>query len=104
MKFSYNAIWDYTLALLRAHFPLVVAIAGVFIFLPTLLIGYVFPAPAGAGDPQTQLNALFAYYGTTWPWQLLDLVIVMIGTLAVLILVLDRTRPTVGGAIVRALK
>jgi hypothetical protein len=104
MKFSYNAIWDYTLALLRAHFPLVVAIAGVFIFLPTLLIGYFFPAPDGSGDPQSQLNALLTYYKMTWPWQLLDLIVVMIGTLAVLILLLDRMRPTVGGAIVGALK
>ena len=104
MKFSYNAIWDYTLALLRAHLPLVAAIAGGFIFLPTLLIGHFFPAPAGSGDPQSQVNAFFAYYGTTWPWQLLDLIFVMIGTLAVLILLLDRTRPTVGGAIVGALK
>jgi hypothetical protein len=104
MKFSYNAIWDYTLALLRAHLPLVAAIAGVFIFLPTLLIGYFVPAPTGSPDPQTQLNAVVAYYGVTWPWQLLNLIVLMIGTLAILILVLDRTRPTVGGAIVNALK
>jgi hypothetical protein len=104
MKFSYNAIWDYTLTLLRAHLPLVAAIAGVFLFLPTLLLGHFFPAPDGSGDPQSQVNALFAYYKITWPWQLLDLIIMAIGTLAILILLLDRARPTVGGAIVGALK
>jgi hypothetical protein len=34
MKFSYNAVWDHTVALLRAHLALAAAVAGVFIFLP----------------------------------------------------------------------
>ena len=39
MTFSYNAVWEDTGRLLKAHGAQLAAIAGVFIFLPTLLIG-----------------------------------------------------------------
>ena len=45
MKFSYNAVWDLTVSLLRAHFAFAGAIAGVFIFLPTVLLGHLPDSP-----------------------------------------------------------
>jgi hypothetical protein len=33
MKFSYSAVWNDTVALLRSHGSLLLAIAGVFIFI-----------------------------------------------------------------------
>lgn len=105
MKFSYNAVWDRTLALLGAHAPLIGAIAGVFIFLPSLLVGHFFPVPQGSStDPQVELESVAAYWSATWYWQLVAVVATLVGTLAILILVLDHTRPTVGGAIARAIR
>ena len=105
MKFSYNAVWDGTLALLRGHAPLVGAIAGVFIFLPSLLLGHFLPAPQPASaDPQADVDLLMTYLGATWYWQLLAVVVTMVGDLAILILVLDHGRPTVGSAIAKAMK
>lgn len=104
MKFSYNTVWDYALALLRAHLPLVAAIAGVFIFLPYLLVGYVLPVPQGGGDPRANMEAFITYMGMTWYWHLIAQIVAMLGILAILILVLDQTRPTVGSAISRAVK
>ena len=105
MKFSYNAVWDRTLVSLRAHAPLVGAIAGVFIFLPNLLLGHFLPAPQGTStDPQADLDMLLTYWSATWHWQLMVVVATMGGNLAILILVLDHTRPTVGSAIASAMR
>src|SRR5687767_8594467 len=105
MKLSYNGVWDRTLAMLGAHAPLIGAIAGVFIFLPSLLLGYFFPVPRGdSTDPEANVELLSIYLSTTWYWQLVALVATMVGILAILILVLDHTRPTVGSAIATAVK
>ena len=105
MKLSYNAVWDRTLALLGAHAPLIGAIAGVFIFLPSLLVGYFYPVPQGdASDPEANVELLGTYFASTWHWQLLALLVTVVGILAILILVLDRSRPTVGAAIASATK
>src|SRR5689334_729300 len=105
MKFSYNAVWDYTLAMLRAHLPLIAAIAGAFIFLPDLLVGHFFPAPQeGSPDPQASMDMIYAYWSATWYWQALALLVTMVGILAILILILDHGRPTVGSAILDAAK
>jgi hypothetical protein len=105
MKFSYNAVWDYTLALLRAHWPLIAAIAGVFIFLPSLMVGHFLPPPqGGSSNPQADIDLVTAYWSTTWYWQLLAVLATMVGTLAIIILVADRTRPTVGAAIASAFR
>ena len=105
MKFSYNAVWDRTLALLGTHAPLVGAIAGVFIFLPSLLLGHFFPVPQGvATDPQAEVQIFTDYMAGTWHWQLAAGIATMVGTLAILILVLDNTHPTVGAAIAGAFR
>ena len=105
MKLSYNGVWDRTLALLGAHAPLIGAIAGVFIFLPSLLLGYFLPVPQGnSTNPEANVELLVSYMGKTWYWQLAVLIATMVGILAILILVLDHTRPTVGSAIATAVK
>ena len=103
MPFSYNAVWDDTVRMFRAHAPLITAIAGVFIFLPNLLLGYfgVDPQPQGR-DLQALYQAYESFWRENWYWMFLDLIASCTGTLAILILVFDRQRPTVAVAITGA--
>jgi hypothetical protein len=103
MNFSYNAVWEDTLKLLRQHAPLLAAIAGVFLFLPALLIAVFMPPPVPqGGDPGRVFPMLLAYYGTAGPWLLLEGLFTMIGVLAMLRLVFARGT-TVGDALVQGL-
>jgi hypothetical protein len=99
MTFSYNAVWEDTGRLLRAHGALLAAIAGVFVFLPTLLVGYFFPVPEPA---TTDLNLYFQIVGrfikANLIWYVLQSFVVMVGTAAMLRLVFP-PRVTVAGAI-----
>jgi hypothetical protein len=94
MSFSYTKVWEETVRTLRANGSLLVAVAGVFIFLPTLVAAYLAPAP------QTQtMQAIGDYYSENFGVLLIAQLISFIGNLAVLTLVLDERRPTVGGSI-----
>lgn len=104
MLFSYNAVWEDTMALLRRHAPLLVAIAGVFLFLPALLLAVFAPppeAPPGV-DPARALQMIIDYYVAASPWFFLQLLFTMVGTLGMLRLVFARGT-TVGGALLQAL-
>jgi hypothetical protein len=102
MKISFSGVWDDTVRLLRANASLFIAIAGVFLFLPSLILGYVAPQPTGgAGGPDGA--ALANYFAENWKLLLLVNVIGFVGSLTLLILALDQSRPTVGGAIRGAL-
>lgn len=95
MQFSYNAVWDDTVRMMRANASLLVAVAGAFLFLPAVIVGYIAPQPTGTVTP----DMLFAYIAAHWQLFLAVNVIGVAGNLALLILVLDLGRPTVGGAI-----
>jgi hypothetical protein len=102
MRFSYNAVWEDTLRLLRQHAPLLAAIAGVFLFLPALLFAVFMPPPVPqGGNPERVVQLVFDYYRTAAPWFLVQGLFTMVGTLAMLRLVF--ARDTVGGALVHGL-
>lgn len=99
MTFSYNAVWEETGRLLRAHGALLAAIAGVFVFLPTLLVGYFFALPEPATtDLNLYIQIVGRYLKDHLIWYALQSFIVMIGTAAMLRLVFA-PRVTVAGAI-----
>ena len=102
MKLSYSAVWDDTAAMLRAHGSLVAALAGVFLFLPGLLLAVLLPHPT-VTDPSRAIEAISDYYkakrcGCSSPassaWS---------GTIAILKLLLGPRGTSVGGAIAAAL-
>jgi hypothetical protein len=102
MSFSYNAVWEDTVRLLRQHAPLLAAIAGVFLFLPTLLFAVFMPPPVPqGGDADRALQIWLDFYRAAWPWFFLQGLFSIIGTLAMLRLVF--ARDTVGGALVHGL-
>lgn len=101
MTFSYSAVWDDTVQMLRRHGSLLLAVAGVFLLLPGLLVAYAFPQPTATGNEL--ISAMVRYYQDHWLWLLLSNIVSMIGTIALYLLLFDRRGRTVGGAIAGAL-
>jgi hypothetical protein len=98
MKFSYSEVWADTVRLLRANASLLAAVAGVFLFLPSLILGYVAPQPSP--EPGSDVLAAMAeHFSENWLIILVVSTIGFIGNLVILLLVLDVGRHTVGGAI-----
>lgn len=99
MKFSYSAVWNDTVHLMRANMGLLLAVAGVFLFLPALIGGYLIPQPGTGGGEQATVAMLLAHVEEHWLALLIINLIGFVGNLTLLILVLDHSRPTVGRAI-----
>ena len=101
MKLDSSRAWNEALASLSANRELVLTLAGVFFLLPALALGLIYPQPeppAGM-QPEQMLKMLQGYYLSTLPLFVPMLVLQIVGTLAVLTLFTDRSRPTVGEAI-----
>lgn len=98
MTFSYSSIWDETVRTLRAHSTLLIAVAGVFLFLPPLIAGYAAPAPQEQGRAE-----MMAYYSENFWIILVAQLVAFVGNLVLLTLVLDDRHPTVAGSIRAAL-
>lgn len=103
MKISYSAVWDDTIRMVRANASLLVAVAGVFLFLPSLLLGTFAPQPtATSSAAAAQLMA--DYYQRNFVWIVIVGMLTFVGNLSILVLALDETRPTVAGAIGEAFR
>lgn len=106
MKFDMSRAWDEAVAMLGANSSMVAVIAGVFFFLPYVLLGLLAPDPnqnpamqSASPDADAMLQAMTAVYGEIW-WMLLIIILLQaVGTLALYALLTHRNRPTVGEAI-----
>lgn len=101
MTFSYSAVWDDTVRLIRGNASVLAALAGVFIFLPALLMSYFLPMPL----PQTAeqwVPLMEEHLRANWPWILVSNVVNMVGALAILLLLFGKGGPTVGSVILAA--
>jgi len=103
-KFTQNAVWADTLRLTRTHWAALIAIAGVFNFLPTLLVNHFYPMPDPPADAdlQARFQLMIDYYRAHSLVIVLQSFIVMIGSSAMLRLVFAR-HGTVGGALIFAI-
>lgn len=101
MRFNSNQAWKDGAAAVAANRDLLLALAGVFLVLPSLALA-VFappPEPPTGATFESSMALTGQYYTAAWPGLLVVLVASMIGTLAMLALFTDRNRPTVGQAI-----
>jgi hypothetical protein len=104
MKFDMGAAWNAATALIGRNRNVIAIVAGVFFFLPYFAISMFLPtqiAPdvSASADPEVMLAAMVAIYAEIW-WAILPASIIQgIGTLALLKLLTDRARPTVGEAL-----
>lgn len=106
MRFDSNRAWLEATALVSANRDVLWALAGVFLILPSFAVGILAPPPEPpAGIDRDGLMAMLSnYYDSAWPWLLGMAVCQVIGTLAMLALYTDRTRPTVAEALKLALR
>lgn len=99
-KFTQNDVWADALRLTRNHWPALIAIAGVFVFLPTLLVNYFYPMgePPAGSDLQVFARFILDYYRENSLPLVAQSFVTMIGTAAMLRLVFAQGG-TVGGAL-----
>jgi hypothetical protein len=101
MKFDSNAAWKEATAAVSANREVLLVLAGVFFMLPGLAFALFLPPPEPvAGMKPAQLMGMMQeYYLSALPYAIPMAVLQMAGSLAMLTLFTDRTRPTVGDAI-----
>lgn len=101
MIFDSNSAWQQASASIRNNREVLFALAGVFYLLPILAFSLLFPQPtppAGAGE-EAMMQFAAQYYAQTMPVAIPIALVEAAGTLALLTLMTDRSRPTVGQAI-----
>jgi hypothetical protein len=101
MKFDSNLAWKQASSAIAANREVLLALSGVFFLLPSLAFSLFFPQPEPvAGQNEQQLMALMGdYYVSAMPFMIPMALVQAAGTLAMLTLFTDRSRPTVGAAI-----
>lgn len=107
-KLDMGKAWNDATALLARNKDVVWIMAGVFFFLPTAIVGMMtpqtepVPPPQGATPEQiiSQMSEQFgSLYADIWWVMILSGIAQAIGVLALLTLLTDRARPTVGEAL-----
>lgn len=101
MKFDSNRAWKEASAAVSANREVLFALAGVFFMLPSLAFALLYPQPQAAPDmqPEQAMAMVQEFYIAALPWLIPITILQGAGTLALMALFTDRTRPTVGEAI-----
>lgn len=105
MKFDMGRAWNETTNLLSANRSLLAVVAGVFFFLPYAAVMMFLPQQMAAlqapttGNPEAMGEAMMSLYASIWWVFVLIGLIQAVGMLALLYLLSDRTRPTLGEAL-----
>lgn len=101
MTFDSNLAWKQASASISANREVLLALAGVFFVLPSLAFALFFQQPQPvAGQSQAKMMAMMQnYYLTALPFIIPMALVQAAGTLAMLTMLTDRSRPTVGQAI-----
>lgn len=103
MIFDMNRAWREAGEMVTANREVLLVVAGLFFFLPSLAFALFVPAPQPtAGANPEQMAAMVAqFYQGNLPWLLLISVLQMVGVLTMLALLRDQAKPTVGDALKR---
>ncbi|MEN7538663.1 hypothetical protein [Aurantiacibacter flavus] len=112
MKFDMGAAWNEAVAMIAANREVLAIVAGIFFFLPSLLIALVGPdlnalmaSPMATPEEVERLSEqVMAAYGESWWIFALATLAQMVGYISLLSLLRDRGRPTVGEAIAMGAK
>ncbi|QHL89578.1 hypothetical protein GVO57_00465 [Sphingomonas changnyeongensis] len=102
MKLDLSRAWSDAMAILGSQRDLLIAIAGVFLLMPTLVMNILRPMDIAQGLPPVE--ALELWIDSNWPYLVLSALIAALGRLAVLILLLAPERPTVAEALSAGLR
>ena len=106
MKIDYTQSWNRAIALLVAHKEALLAIAGVFIFLPTLLVAEFVGEPAVEGLTDTaEIQAVtFQFIADNWLPFFLSNLLIAFGGICLYILLSPSHRGTVGDALSQGIR
>jgi len=101
MKFDSNLAWKQAAASVSANREVLLAMAGVFFLLPGLALNLFMPQPVLSTDMGEEAAAAVMrdYYLSILPFAIPMALVQAAGTLGMLTLFTDRSRPTVGQAI-----
>jgi membrane-anchored glycerophosphoryl diester phosphodiesterase (GDPDase) len=105
MKFDSNLAWKHASSSIGANREVLLALSGVFFLLPNLALALFVRSPEPvAGQTEAQMvTAIQTYYLAALPYMIPIMLLQAMGTLAVLTLFTDTSRPTVGAAIKQGL-
>lgn len=105
MEFDASRAWNDAVANASAKRDLLLPIAGVFLLLPALATSYLFSDFQGMAmtDPKQASKMLEGMMGTFFAVMLVTVLMQMVGNMALMKLLHDSERPTVGEAIKHAL-
>lgn len=101
IAFDSSRAWADASGAVSANRDVLLALAGVFVVLPAFAVTVLlpFPVPQQGITPQAMVATWGEYYRSGWPALIVVALLQMIGTLAMLALFTDQTRPTVSQAI-----
>lgn len=102
VKFDMGAAWDDAMTLVKAHLPLTSILAGIFLFLPGMVMALLGPAPLTPPADVTpdQMFALaWADMRQQLPWIIAIAIASTLGSVAILRLWLARSGTSVGEAL-----
>lgn len=101
-RFDMGDAWVQTVAMLKGNREVLLIIAGLFFFVPSLLWSLMLgppPQPEAGADLNRIIQVLGDYFRPATPWLLLAVVASVIGSLAIWRLMLARGGTSVGGAL-----
>lgn len=101
-KFDMGEAWKQVVAMFKGNRDILLAVGGLFLFLPTLAFGLYYgvpPEPAAGASPEQAFTQVFEYYQLVAPGLLVVSVVSMIGNLVIWRLLLAPGGTTLGGAI-----
>lgn len=100
-KLDSNAAWKEASAIVSANREVLFALAGVFFMLPSLALAVIAGEPevAPGMNGEQMMAAMEEFYAGAWWIILISAVLQIVGLMAILTLMRDRSRPTVGEAI-----
>jgi hypothetical protein len=102
MKLDTNLAWQSAHAVIKSNRDALLAIAGVFFFLPSLAFALLYPQPPmaqGAMTPEQSMAFIETFYRESAPFILAVTITQIVGAMAILRLYAGRERPTVGNSI-----
>jgi len=100
MTFSYDRVWQDVTAMLKANVGVLVSLGGAFLFLPSFALLLFAPMPQGQAETGTAaLDALIGYYRHNIVGFVIANIVSTFGQATVLVMLIDRSRPTVADAL-----
>lgn len=104
-KLDLTACWNDVMQLFRTNRELLLSVAGVFILLPSLAFAFFSPQPAAPADATLEViyQNMQQFYSNNIVWIVLIGLLNGFASIVMLVLMLDRSNPSVGEAMRRGL-